>query len=82
MSEWEAGTTFTFVLALGEKTLDQKSILRIRNPIKRIYPKIVIKRKLKKLSLIGSNQTVKSEHNSEEDESLSANLVSEISQSE
>ena len=44
VSQWGIGTSFTFVIALDQPSLDIQQIRRITNPIKKSYSKIFIER--------------------------------------
>ena len=53
-SQWGKGSTFSFVLALHQKSSSEMSVQRIFNPIKKNYQKIIINKR----DFKGSQKTI------------------------
>ena len=76
-SEWEVGSTFTLVIDLDRKTDGDNTIKRHLNPMKKVYPKIIVQNKKNASRKI--NQLKISAKVSKKSLKLNKNEVSKIS---
>ena len=67
-SEFGHGACFTFVIDLEERNDEESAIKRNLNPIKRMYPKIIVSEKLVKLEQGQSNMSAEIWHDTNREE--------------